>query len=101
MKKNYEVEERYLKVVPINLHSFVKIVGIECYEKIVEEYGGGGIYIPSQKKHDISKKNRAIYEDDRDKNMNYRDLRKKYKLSETTIRKIIDKCLKEDYKNKK
>ena len=35
MKKNYEVDERYLKVVPINLHSFVKIVGIECYEKIV------------------------------------------------------------------
>ena len=56
MKKNYEVDERYLKVVPINLHSFVKIVGIECYEKIVEEYGGGGIYIPSQKKHDISKR---------------------------------------------
>lgn len=88
----------YLKVVPINLHPFFKLVGKEIYEQIVSEYGGGPLYIPSQKRHETGKLHRRIYEDYRYRGMTYRELRKRYKLSETTIRKIIKKCFDEDYK---
>lgn len=62
-------------------------VGLEAYRKLVANYGGMSIYInkPETVLRDL--RNAEIYENFN--GLNYRELAKKYHLSEKTVRGIV------------
>lgn len=64
-----------------------EIVGLEAYRKLVENFGGCQIYIP--KLEMTLKKIRNIEIRNSFNGSNYRELAKKYHLSEKTVREII------------
>lgn len=64
----------------------IKIVGIDAAETLCKEFGGSSIYIP--KNINILARNMKIKEDY--KTMPIFALRKKYNLSETQIRNIVN-----------
>lgn len=66
-----------------------EIIGIEAYRKLVEYYGGSSIYI--NKSDTITRPERDDEIRRKFNGSNYRELTKEYGLSETGIRKIIDK----------
>lgn len=66
---------------------FAEIVGIEIYNILIENFGGCQIYIP---------KRETIFKNIRNKEIrknfngcNYREIARKYNLSEKTVYKII------------
>lgn len=66
---------------------FAEIVGIEIYNILIENFGGCQIYIP---------KRETIFKNIRNKEIrknfngcNYREIARKYNLSEKTVHKII------------
>lgn len=64
-------------------------IGIEAYRKLVVNYGGSGIYI--NKIDTITRPERDDEIREKFNGSNYRELAKEYGLSETGIRKIINK----------
>ena len=66
-----------------------EIIGIEAYRKLVEHYGGSSIYI--NKSDTIARPDRNDEIRRKFNGSNYRELAKEYGLSETGIRKIINK----------
>ncbi|MDE6671301.1 MAG: hypothetical protein K2K16_03805 [Ruminococcus sp.] len=64
-----------------------EIVGIEAYRKLVENYGGMCIYIYKLETILRERRNAEIFNEF--DGMNYRELAKKYNLSEKTIREIV------------
>lgn len=62
-------------------------VGLEAYRKLVENFGGCQIYIP--KLEMTLKKIRNIEIRNSFNGSNYRELSKKYNLSEIMIRRIV------------
>lgn len=66
-----------------------EIIGIEAYRKLVEHYGGSSIYI--NKYDTITRPERNDEIRRKFNGSNYRELAKEYGLSETGIRKIINK----------
>ena len=62
-------------------------VGLEAYRKLVEHFGGCQIYIP--KLEMTLKKIRNIEIRNSFNGSNYRELSKKYNLSEIMIRRIV------------
>ena len=66
-----------------------EIIGIEAYSKLVEHYGGSSIYI--NKSDTITRPERNDEIRHKFNGSNYHELAKEYGLSETGIRKIINK----------
>ena len=66
-----------------------EIIGIEAYRKLVEHYGGSRIYI--EKSDTIIRPNRNDEIRKKFDGGNYLQLAREYKLSEQTIRRIVDK----------
>lgn len=66
-----------------------EIIGIEAYRKLVEHYGGSSIYI--NKFDTITRPERDMEIRKKFNGANYHELAKEYGLSETGIRKIINK----------
>ena len=66
-----------------------EIIGIEAYRKLVEHYGGSRIYI--EKSDTITRPNRNDEIRKKFDGGNYLQLAREYKLSEQTIRRIVDK----------
>ncbi len=66
-----------------------EIIGIEAYRKLVEHYGGSSIYI--NKFDTITRPERDMEIRKKFNGTNYHELAKEYGLSETGIRKIINK----------
>ena len=64
-------------------------VGIDAYKKIVGQYGGSSIYI--NKTNTITRSGRNAEIQQKFNGSNYRELAKDYGLSESGIRKIINK----------
>lgn len=64
-----------------------EIIGLESYKKLVEWCGGSAVYI---KKSDTLTRNQRNDEIRKDFNgRNYREISRKYNLSESSIRKIL------------
>lgn len=66
---------------------FAEIVGIEIYNILTENFGGCQIYIPKREtilKNIRNKEIRKIFN-----GCNYREIARKYNLSEKTVHKII------------
>lgn len=66
-----------------------EIIGIEAYRKLVENYGGSRIYI--EKFDTITRPDRNDEIRKKFDGGNYKQLAREYKLSEQTIRRIVDK----------
>jgi len=64
-----------------------EVIGLESYKKLVEWCGGSSVYI---KKSDTLTRNQRNDEIRRDFNgRNYKEIARKYNLSESSIRKIL------------
>lgn len=66
-------------------------IGMEAYRKLVENYAGSSIYIGKPDRIAISVRDNMIRADFN--GYNYSELRKKYSLSESTIRRITSPVL--------
>lgn len=66
-----------------------EIIGIEAYRKLVENYGGSQIYI--NKSDTVTRPDRNEEIRRKFNGANYRQLAREYGLSETGIRKIVNK----------
>lgn len=64
-------------------------VGLEAYRKLVANYGGMSLYIPKRGIIPKEVRNKEIKK--RFNGSNYRELARKYDLSEMTIRRVIKK----------
>jgi len=62
-------------------------IGLEAYRKLVKNYGGMHIYICKPETVLRELRNNEIY--DSFDGFNYRELAKKYSLSEKTVREIV------------
>lgn len=67
----------------------VDLIGAEHTRKVVDAFSGSHIYIPSVETVERKYRDMNIY-DDFLSGMSYRELRHKYKLSEKTIRAIVN-----------
>lgn len=65
----------------------VDCIGFEAYTNLVTDYGGSMIYIPTYESAVKRIRDRKIVEDS--KNIGFRQLAKKYKLSKNSIIRII------------
>ena len=97
---DYIEEFDYRDIIPENLHTLYELVGRSKYESIIKAYGGGQLYIQKEEKYKRAIQAKQIYFEYIHERASYKDLRKKYRLCETTIRNIIKKFM-EDEKNKK
>ena len=66
-----------------------EIVGLNAYKKMVRQYGGSSIYI--NKTDTITRFGRNTEIQQKFNGSNYRELAKEYGLSESGIRKIVNK----------
>ena len=62
-------------------------IGIESYKRLVEYFGGCQLYIPKWETIVKEVRNKEIKENFN--GFNYRELAKKYNVSEMTIRRIV------------
>ncbi len=82
-----EIEKITLEKLSAEQKELAEIVGIEAYRKLVTNYGGMNIYI--HKLETILRESRNIEICNAFNGFNYRELAKKYNLSEKTVREII------------
>lgn len=66
-----------------------EVIGIEAYRKLVEYYGGSRIYI--EKSDTVTRPDRNNEIRKKFNGGNYKQLAREYRLSELTIRRIVDK----------
>jgi Mor family transcriptional regulator len=76
------------KDIPQDLKKLVGIVGSDKFFEIVKEYGGESIYIPKVDTFYRSDRNRKIAQEFN--GSNYRELAKKYRLTDKMIRYILE-----------
>ena len=62
-------------------------IGLEAYRKLIANYGGNPVYIPKAETVLKEIREREIKENFNGKN--YRELSKKYGISEMTVRRIV------------
>lgn len=74
--------------VPEYLKRLLEIVGEEAYKQIIADYGGTSIYIPLGLDYSREERNIMVFEEFK-KGESYKDLARKYGMSESTIRKIV------------
>lgn len=84
-----EIMEILIESLHEDLHNMVDIIGIDNFIKIVKIYGGSAIYIPTYKTILIQERNKNIIKEYDGSNINY--LRKKYNLTNSQIRKLLQK----------
>lgn len=70
-----------------------ELIGIENYEKLIETYGGTWLYIPKTDAFERAARNRRIL-DDFD-GYNFKQLARKYSLTEVQIRTIVSEKTRE------
>lgn len=63
-------------------------IGIEAYRELVKEYGGTHIYIPEHEGFKATLRNADIRRDFN--GYNFKELAKKYNLTESSIRRIVE-----------
>lgn len=82
-KTNFDIS-----VLSEDQKDIIECVGIEGYCKLSERFGGGAIYI--QKSHALNKQKRnEMIIKEYDEGNSYKNIAKKYQLSEVWVRKII------------
>ncbi len=80
-----------LEGLPNEQKELAECIGIEKYRLLVKCYGGSSIYIPQAKSLMKSERNTLIQSDYNGKNI--RELSRKYNLSVSAIRKILDNIM--------
>lgn len=80
------------KIISLNQLSgdqreLAETVGLEVYKILIENFGGCQLYIPKWETIYKEVRNKKIRENFN--GFNYRELAKKYNLSEKTVRKIV------------
>ncbi len=74
--------------LPDDQREIALLIGINNYKKLIEKYGGLAIYIPKSDGFEMAYRNIQIR--DEFNGFNYRELAKKYELSEVRIRCIVN-----------
>lgn len=69
------------------------IVGIEAYRELVRQFGGTHIYVPEHNSFRAMRRNEKIRKDF--DGYNFRELARKYDLSESMIRRIVRDVIRE------
>ena len=85
--------------LPIDQRKIAELVGIENYRKLVENYGGNDIRILQKATLVIRKRDEEIIASFTGSNA--RELARKYRLSDRTIREIVSTKMKHRKKRKK
>lgn len=70
-----------------------ELIGIENYEKLIETYGGTWLYIPKTDAFERAARNRRIL--DEFDGYNFKQLARKYSLTEVQIRTIVSEKARE------
>ncbi len=73
--------------VPLEQAEFAAIIGIENFKQLVRTFGGTAIYIPKADGLERNSRNDEIR--DEFSGYNYRELARKYNLTEVSIRGIV------------
>lgn len=77
-----------IEIIPDNYKEFAEIVGIDALLKLADKYGGTMVYIPLRSRITRLERDRRIKEEFN--GGNYRELVRKYNVSESTVRSIIN-----------
>lgn len=78
--------------LPEFLQNLVDIMGIEAFIKLIKQYGGSSLYIPNENSILKPIRNRLIK--NHFNGNNYKELSKKFKISEMQVRNIIHSTIK-------
>ncbi|HLA00752.1 MAG TPA: Mor transcription activator family protein [Thermodesulfovibrionales bacterium] len=78
-----------LETLPPRYQEIARIIGIENAIKLGNEFGGGYIYLPKLTSLSLEGRNKKIAEEF--DGHNYNPLARKYNLTVTSIRRIIEK----------
>ncbi|MGL5714835.1 MAG: Mor transcription activator family protein [Paraclostridium sp.] len=81
------IEKLTLEDIPNSHKDIAEYIGIDSFKKLVELVGGSSLYIPKESSLTRPIRNRIIRERF---NGDYRSLAKKYNITETQIRNIVD-----------
>ncbi len=68
----------------------IDIVGLKIFKRIIETFGGDSFYVPKAESIIRQGRDRQIYKEFRKKGLSYKGLAKKYKLTVSHIRVIIN-----------
>lgn len=82
MLKKLTIEE-----VPDSLKDIAQAIGMDSFKKLIKLMGGMTVYIPSEKNITKSIRNKSIKENFKG---DYRQIARKYNLSEAQARNIIN-----------
>lgn len=77
-----------IKDIPIQFQELAQEIGISNFIKVCSFLGGTLVYIPSLKTIEKNSRNKAIIEEF--SGANYKDLSRKFQISEPYVRKLIN-----------
>lgn len=83
------IEELTLDDIPSSHRDIAEYIGVEPFKKLVVLLGGSSLYIPKETSLTRPIRNRIIRERF---NGDYKVLARKYNMTESQIRNIVDTC---------
>lgn len=87
------LDELHLEGLSEGQQEVAELIGLDNFKKLMEVYGGVYIYIPKTDKLDRMERNECIRADF--DGYNFRELAKKYDLTEVSIRNIVSDKVRE------
>lgn len=82
------LEQVKMSDLPDGQKEVALLIGLDNYKKLIKEYGGVTIYIPKSDGFELAYRNIQIRNEFN--GYNYRELAKKYGLSEVRVRSIVN-----------
>ena len=76
-----------LSMLPEEQQAIAELIGVDAFLRLCQQYGGSNLYIP--KKDRVTRHIRDIKINREFDGANYKELARKYKLSESHVRKIV------------
>lgn len=82
-----DVQNINLDDLPEDCRQIAEVIGLEALVRLVKAYGGETLYLPKADRLAIGARNREIRKNFNGRN--YRELARRYNLTETWIREIV------------
>lgn len=82
-----EISENDIAYLNEECRQLIELVGLDAFKKLVREHNGRSIYIPQRRSIELSLRNKKIIQEF--DGGNYKELARKYDVTETWMRKII------------
>lgn len=90
------LDKANLEDVPDNFRELAEILGMDAFKKLIINYGGTAVYVPSSSSITRAVRNKTLKRDFRG---NYREVASVYRISENQARRIIKNMNNEWYRN--